>query len=114
MNTPRAHPSRALVVIDLGYDASPAYSLAEAARIAGMHPNRLRHYCRLGFFGTVLSRAEAEPVFDDDHLYEARRLEHFRRHHRVDHQTLRLLAGLWREVELLRTEVARHRDQTTS
>jgi DNA-binding transcriptional MerR regulator len=81
------------------------YSLETAARLAGIHPEMLRYYCQLGLFGEARSRPEAELIFDDDALYELRRFEHYRRHHGVSRKTLRLLCGLWREVERLQTEL---------
>jgi DNA-binding transcriptional MerR regulator len=87
-------------------EASPAtYSLEAAARLAGVHPEMLRYYCRLGLFGEARARPETELVFDDDALYELRRFEHYRRHHGVNRRTLRLLCGLWREIERLQTEL---------
>jgi len=87
-------------------EASPAtYSLEAAARLAGVHPEMLRYYCQLGLFGEARARPETELVFDDDTLYELRRFEHYRRHHGVNRRTLRLLCGLWREVERLQTEL---------
>ena len=81
------------------------YSLETAASLAGIHPEMLRHYCRLGVFGEERARPTTEPIFDDDALYELRRFEHFRRRHGVNRRTLRLLSNLWREVERLRVEV---------
>ena len=87
-------------------EAGPAvYSLEDAARLAGVHPELLRHYCRLGLFGEARARPEAELVFDDDALYELRRFEHYRRHHGVNRQTLRLICDLWRDVERLEAEL---------
>ena len=86
--------------------ASPAtYSLETVARLTGVHPEMVRYYCRLGLLGEARSRAEAEPIFDDDALYELRQFEAYRRHHGVDRQTMRLICGLRREVERLQAEV---------
>jgi DNA-binding transcriptional MerR regulator len=65
----------------------------------------LRYYCQLGLFGEARARPEAELVFDDDALYELRRFEHYRRHHGVNRQTLRLICDLWRDVERLEAEL---------
>jgi len=81
------------------------YSLETAAHLAGVHPEMLRYYCQLGLLGEARSRPETELTFDDDALYELRRFEHYRRHHGVSRKTLRLLCGLWREVERLQTEL---------
>ncbi len=87
-------------------EAGPAtYSLEAAAQLAQVHPEMLRYYCRLGLLGEERTPPEAEMVFDDDALYELQRFEHYRRHHRVDRQTLRLICGLRREVERLQSEL---------
>jgi DNA-binding transcriptional MerR regulator len=87
-------------------EISPAtYSLETAARLAGVHPEMLRYYCQLGLFGEARVQPESDLTFDDDALYELRRFEHYRRHHGVSRKTLRLLCGLWREVEQLQTEL---------
>jgi DNA-binding transcriptional MerR regulator len=82
-----------------------AYSLATAAELAGVHPEMLRYYCRLGLLGEARARAETDPTFDDDALYELRRFENYRREHAVDRATLRLICGLRREVERLEAEL---------
>jgi DNA-binding transcriptional MerR regulator len=87
-------------------EAGPAtYSIEDAARLGGVHPEMLRYYCRLGLFGEERARSDDEPVFDDDSLYELRRFEQYRRHHGVDRRTLRLICGLQREVERLRGQL---------
>jgi len=85
---------------------SPAtYSLETAARLAGLHPEMLRYYCRMGLFGDARAQPDAEPIFDDDALYELRRFERYRRQHGLDRKTLRLICGLWREIERLQAEL---------
>ena len=81
------------------------YSIEAAARLGGVHPEMLRHYCRLGLFGDGREWSKAEPVFNDDALYELRRFEHYRRQHGVNRKTLRLIFGLCREVERLQKEL---------
>jgi DNA-binding transcriptional MerR regulator len=86
--------------------SSPSvYSLESAAQIAGVHPEMLRHYCRLGIFGEARAQPGTEPTFDDDALYELRRFEHYRRHLGVSRKAVRLIFGLLREVERLQAEV---------
>jgi hypothetical protein len=97
--------SYSLTLVRVAVESPAAYSLEMAAQLAGVHPELLRYYCRLGLFGEGRARAEVDPVFDDDALYELRRLENYRRDHRVDRQTFRLIAGLHREVERLQAEV---------
>lgn len=84
--------------------APTRYTLATVAELAGLHPELLRHYSRLGLFGAVRSDGDGEPVFDDDSLREVRRFEECRRHYRLRRRALRLVWDLWREVERLREE----------
>jgi len=105
MSTSAASEEFSLVLVRVSATRPASHSLETAARIAGIHPEMLRHYCRLGLFGEARARPDAEPVFDDDALYELRRFEHFRRHHGVKRKTLRLLCHLWREIERLEHEV---------
>jgi DNA-binding transcriptional MerR regulator len=80
------------------------YPLETAARLADVHPDVLRYYCRLGLLG----RARAgvlELIFDDEAIYEVRRIEHYRRHRGVNRQALPLVLELLREVERLEAEL---------
>lgn len=105
MSEPVFSPTYALTLVHV-IEAGPAtYSLEAAARLAGVHPELLRYYCRLGLFGAARADPAAELSFDDDALYELRRFEHDRRHHGIDRKTLRLICGLRREVERLQVEI---------
>ena len=95
--------SLSLVLVSATHPAT--CSLDEAAALAGVHPALLRHYCRLGFLGEALASPAAEPVFDDNALFELRRFEHYRRHHGLSRQTARHLCALWRELERLQAEL---------
>ncbi len=107
-----ASNSRYALILISREEAAPAvHPLEEAARIAGMHPARLRHYCRLGIFGPALADPAREPAFDDDQLYELRRFEHFRQRMRLHPAALRLLCELWRKVEHLEAELRFFRDR---
>ena len=81
------------------------YYLTEAARLAGLHPELLRYYCRRGLCGEARAQPDVELIFDDDAIFEVRRFEHYRRYHGVSRQTLRLLCGLRREVDRLQAEL---------
>jgi len=96
------HPLTLVLVTEIG---PTTYSLEAAARLAGIHPEMLRYYCRLGLFGAARARPETALIFDDDALYELRRFEHYRRHHGVNRRTLRLICDLSREVERLQAEL---------
>jgi len=95
----------ALVLLPVAETGPATYSLDSAAELAGLHPNRLRYYVALGFFGAAASLKQTEMIFDDTMLYELRRLEHYRRHHGMNRRTLAVLSSLWREVGQLRSEV---------
>jgi len=82
-----------------------SYSLEAVASLADVHPELLRYYCRRGLLGASYARTEADPVFDDDGLYELRRIEHYRRRYGVSRRALPLLCGLWREIGRLQGEV---------
>ena len=96
-----------LVIIRLDEAAPATYSIETAAELVGVHPEMLRHYCKLGLLGEDHAHAEAqaELVFDDDALYELRRFEHYRQKQGINRKTLRLMCGLWREVERLQSEL---------
>ena len=81
------------------------YSLETAAHLAGVHPEMLRLYCQRGLLGATRTGTENDPTFDDNTLYEVRRIEHHRHYHGVNLQALPLLCDLWREVERLQTEL---------
>jgi DNA-binding transcriptional MerR regulator len=100
------HSKKCALSLVLVTEAGPMiYSLETTARLAGVHPEMLRYYCRLGLLGEARAQPEAELIFDDNALYELRRFEHYRRHHGVNRKTLRLISSLWREVERLQTEL---------
>ncbi len=101
MNDPSASSRLSLAIVHV----AATYSLQTAAELAGVHPDMLRHYCRLGLFGEARAQPDAEPVFDDDALYELRRFEHYRQKQGVNRKTLRLICSLWREVDRLQTEL---------
>jgi DNA-binding transcriptional MerR regulator len=105
MSEPVVLEQYSLMVLHVTESGPATYSIEDAARLGGVHPDMLRYYCRLGLFGEELARSEAELMFDDDALYELRRFEQYRRHHGVDRSTLRLICGLQREVERLGAEL---------
>lgn len=94
-----------LALVHVSVIRPASYSLETAAALADVHPEMLRYYCQLGLFGDERAQPDSQLFFDDDALYELRRFEHYRRHHGVNRKTLRLLCGLWREVECLQREL---------
>ena len=94
-----------LVLVRLRHAGPSNHSVDDAARMAGIHPELLRHYCRLGILRVSMATPEAEPVLDDDSLFELLRFEHYRRHHGLNRRTARLICDLLREVERLQAEL---------
>ena len=96
---------QSLTVIKVTAGEGATYSLDTAAQLADVHPDLLRHYCQAGLLGEDRASTDKEQIFDDDALYELRRVEHYRRHHHVNLHVLPLVIGLLREVESLRDEL---------
>ena len=105
MNDPTDDAPGRLTLIALREAAPATYALETAARLAGVHPEMLRYYCRIGLIGEARGEADAEPVFDDAGVCELRRFEHYRRQHGLNRRTLRLIFELRREVEHLQAEL---------
>lgn len=81
-----------------------SYTLEVVAEIAGVPAEQAMNYWKQGLFGSRPA-AGARPVFDDDALYELRRIEHYRRHYGVSRRALPLISRLLREVARLEAEV---------
>ncbi len=94
-----------LMLIRMADASRSRYTLEETARLVGIHPERLRHYCRLGLLGETREEMGIELTFDDDALYELRRIKHFRERHGTSRKTLRLICGLWNQIEKLQAEL---------
>ena len=105
MSTPNYTGEYFLALVRVTETTPTTYSLESAAQLADVHPEMLRYYCQLGLFGEARAQPNIQLVFDDDAIYELRRFEHYRRQHGVNRKTLRLLCGLWREIESLRAEL---------
>jgi DNA-binding transcriptional MerR regulator len=105
MNEPAFPNKYSLTLVRVTGPVAATHSLEAAARLAGVHPEMLRHYCRIGLLGEARARPETELVFDDDAIYELRRFERYRRHHGLNRKSVRLLCSLWREIECLQSEV---------
>lgn len=85
--------------------ARSTYTLKAAAEITGTHPDLILYYHGRGVFGPSVSAPKGTLVFDDDGIYELRRLEHYRRHITADKPALALIAGLLRQVARLEAEL---------
>jgi DNA-binding transcriptional MerR regulator len=105
MSAPDLSAEYSLTLVRVTEAGPSSYSLETAARLGGVHPEMLRHYCRLGLFGEERARPDTDLIFDENALYELRRFERFRQRHGMSRKTLRLICGLWREIERLQAEV---------
>ena len=102
----KASPSRKrrVSVVRLSRAGRSSYTLEVVAEIAGVPAEQAMSYWKQGLFGSRPASG-AKPVFDDDALYELRRIEHYRRHYGVSRRALPLLSRLLREVARLEAEV---------
>ncbi len=78
------------------------YDLATAARLAEVHPERIRHYCRLGLLSDSPDPERGELYLDDHAVYEVRRIEYLRREEGVNLRGIRIILDLLRRTERLR------------
>ena len=82
-----------------------SYSLETTAELAEVHPDLILYYHQLGLLDSAHVTESAEVMFDDNAVYELRRIEHYRRHLGVNRQALPLVLNLLREVERLEAEL---------
>jgi len=104
MKKPQAKAPRRRGQKQTGPVARATYTLELAAQLTGAEPELIRYYHVSGVLQAHPAMA-AEPVFDDDAIYELRRLEHYRRHLGANRQALVLIGGLLREVARLEAEL---------
>jgi hypothetical protein len=102
----KALPSkrRSVTMLSLTQSARATYSLEVVAELAGVHPDLALHYWKQGLFGSRAASG-SKPRFDDDALYELRRIEHYRQHYGISRSALPLITRLLREVARLEAEV---------
>jgi DNA-binding transcriptional MerR regulator len=95
---------KTLARIEVIVTGPAGHSLKAAAALTGVRPDLLRYYCRAGLLGRERAGA-SDPVFDDNALYEVRRIEHVRQAYGVTRRALPLFCDLLRQVERLQDEV---------
>jgi len=95
--------------IEVRPSETPHYSLEEAAERTSVEPELLRRYCREGMLGSARTESGGDPVFDDDALYDIRRIEHLRHQQGVPLEVLPMVFQLVNEVERLREELRKAR-----
>ena len=84
------------------------YTLQTAAEVTGVGGEELRRYCELGLLGPPDD--EGGWCFDEEGLYEIRRIEHLRHRFGLDLNALPLVCGLVQELDRLRAELRFLRD----
>jgi DNA-binding transcriptional MerR regulator len=97
-------PTLTLVCVPSGSQAG--FSLIDAARITGVHPEMIRYYWRLGLLDAQLDRLSGMPTFDREALEEIRRIEHYRRNLGVSRRALPLVCQLRQKCERLQIELS--------
>ncbi|HEY4989517.1 MAG TPA: MerR family transcriptional regulator [Opitutaceae bacterium] len=91
-------------------DGRSTYTLEAAAELADVHPELVRYYLSQGVFGPLAAGEGQTPLFDEDAVYELRRIEHFRRHYGVHRRALPLISRLLRDVARLEAELRFRRE----
>ncbi len=94
-----------LVLVRSSEEERTFYSLAVASQLTGVDSAMLLHYCQTGLLGEARRAVGVESAFDDDAIYEVRRIEYFRQHHGVNLSALPLVCNLSREIERLHADL---------
>lgn len=105
MSDPEYTIETSLVSVHFAEPGQNIYDLSTAAELAQLHPDIVLHYWRLGLLPAARVDAGDLPAFDDNGVYELRRIEHFHRHHGVNRQALPLVMRLVHDLERLQAEV---------
>lgn len=93
-----------LTLICVPHSELSAYSLEATAQLTGVHPEMLRHYCRLGLLG--VQPDDRDPIFNQDGLAAIRRIEHYRHVDGVNLAALPLVCELVKRVKRLELELS--------
>ena len=100
---PSQSSNRAVLVHSESVRSSPGepYDLATAARLADLHPEKIRYYCRLGLVRDVDDPESGELFLTDHAVFELRRIEYLRRVEGVNLTGIRIILDLIRRTEHL-------------
>ena len=88
-----------------------AYDLDSLARLANVHPALVSQYVRRGLLDPLDDRGEHEWRFDDRSLHLLRRIQRLRSELGVNINGVAVILELLQQLEDLRQEVARLRDE---
>jgi DNA-binding transcriptional MerR regulator len=81
------------------------FNLTITASHCEIHPDLIRHYCRIGLVRPAARDEEKNPYFDDDGIYWIRQIRELNREGEVGQRTLRVILDLRRQVEELKREL---------
>jgi hypothetical protein len=84
--------------------ARSTYTIELASQMTGAAPELIRYYHISGVLHTA-PKGGRRPVFDDDAIFELRRLEHYRRQLGANRQALVFIGSLLRDVARLEAEL---------
>lgn len=105
MNQTRRTTRAILVPADDERTLREPYDLVTAARLAGVHPERIRHYCRLGLLREAPDPDRDELYLTDQSVYELRRIEYLRQDQGVNLRGIRIILDLLHSTENLRETI---------
>ncbi len=86
------------------------YDLATAARLADIHPDRIKYYCRIGLLQETPDPDRERYPFTDQSLYELRCIEYLRLEEGVNLRGIRIILDLARRMESLESALRFHQD----
>lgn len=86
------------------------YSLDELARLGGASPALVRRYVDEGLLEAVAGNARTASFFDDNALFELRRIQRLRRELGVNISGVAVIHDLLRQIDELKAEVERLRN----
>ena len=90
--------------------AREPYDLATAAHLTGVHPERIRHYCRIGLLEDVPDPGRGEFRLTDHAVYELRRIEYLRVDEGVNLRGIRIILDLLHRTEQLHEALRFHEE----
>lgn len=83
------------------------YSLEELARLGGVPPALVQRYLDEGLLEPIAGHARTSWFFDDNALFELRRIERFRRELGVNIAGVAVIHDLLRQIDDLKAELDR-------
>jgi DNA-binding transcriptional MerR regulator len=92
-------------VISAPDNSGRLFDLTVTASHCEIHPDLIRHYCRIGLVQPAARDEAKNPYFDDDAIYWIRQIRELNREGEVGQRALRVILDLRRQVEELKREL---------